>query len=236
MTVIQLLKGYCNQHPKLWDEHLCYVKHAYNCAKHSSTHRYPFETCFGFIRRSPLDFFFGKDIMVDGHNDVDKATKFIEQIQEIHQAVQEQLEKTQAKYKERHDKHQIEHSFQVGDQVWLYINKEKIQGEGKKLKPIRYGPFKILEKIGENAFRLDLPAYMHIYLVVNADCLRLFEPSLIEDPEEQSKLLSIDDLLPEYLNELQEDVVLDRKVRTTHRGDIEYLRINKAKQCEMDRN
>jgi len=132
-----------------------------------------------------LDFVFGKDIIVYGHSDVDKATKFIEQIQEIHQEVQGQLEKSQAKYKARHDKHQMEHSFQVGGQVWLYISKDIMQGEGKKLKLIRYGPFKILEKIGENAFRLDLPAYMHIYLVVSADGLRLFEPSLIEDPEEQ---------------------------------------------------
>jgi len=38
-------------------------------------------------------------------------------------------------------------------------------------------------------------------------------------------LPSIDDLLPEYLNELQEHTVLDRKVRTTCRGDVEYLRI-----------
>ena len=66
---------------------------------------------------------------------------------------------------------------------------------------------------------------MHIYSVVNADCLRLFEPSLIEDPEEQSQLPSIDDLLPEYLNELQEDTMLDRKVRMTRRGDVEYLKI-----------
>ena len=51
-----------------------------------------------------------------------------------------------------------------------------MQGEGKKLKPIRYEPFKILKKIGENDFHLDLPAYMHIYTVVNADILRLFEP------------------------------------------------------------
>lgn len=100
-----------------------------------------------------------------------------------------------------------------------------MQGEGKKLKLIRYGPFTILEKIGQNAFRLDLPAYMHIYSLINVENLRLFEPSLIEDPEEKSQLPSIDDLLPEYLNELQEDTVLDRKVRTTRKGDIEYLRI-----------
>ena len=66
---------------------------------------------------------------------------------------------------------------------------------------------------------------MHIYSVVIAENLRLFEPFLIEDPEEQSQLPSIDDLLPEYLNELQEDTVLDKKVRTTRKGDVEYFRI-----------
>ena len=100
-----------------------------------------------------------------------------------------------------------------------------MQGEGKKLKLIRYGPFKILEKIGENSFRLDLPTYIHIYSVFNAKNLRLFKPSLIEYPKEKSQLPSIDDMFPEYLNELQEDTILDRKVRTTVRGDIEYLRI-----------
>jgi len=60
-----------------------------------------------------------------------------------------------------------------------------MQGEGKKLKPTRYGPFRVLEKIGGNAFCLDLPAYMHIYSVVNANFLRLFEPSMIEDLEEK---------------------------------------------------
>ena len=119
----------------------------------------------------------------------------------------------------------MEHIFQVGDQVWLYNSKDRMQGESKKLKPIRYGPFRILEKIGENAFRLDLPAYMHIYSVVNVDCLRLFRPSMIEDLEEQSQLPYVDDLLPEYLNELWEDTVLERKVRMMRSGQVEYLRI-----------
>ena len=162
-TMIQFFRGYCSKHPKLWDENLCYVYHAYNRAKHSSNQRSPFETCFGFIPKSPLDFVYSKDIAVDEHSDVEKETKFNEQIQEIHQAVQEQLERSQAKYKARHDKLRFEHSFQVGDQVWLYINKDRMQGEGKKLKLIRYGPFKILDKIGENAFCLDFPAYMQIY-------------------------------------------------------------------------
>jgi len=119
----------------------------------------------------------------------------------------------------------MENSFQVGDQVSLYIGKGRMQGEGKNINPIRYGTFQILEKIGENVSRLDLPACMHTYSVVNVDCLKLFEPLMIKDPEEQSKFPSIDDLLPECLNELQEETVIDRKVMTRHMGEVEYLRI-----------
>jgi hypothetical protein len=136
------------------------------------------------LPKSPLDFIFGKDIAIDGQYDIDRAEKFIEQIQSIHQMVQEQLEKSQAKYKTRHDKHRVDHNFQVGDEVWLYISKERLKGEGKKPKPIRYGPFKILDKIGNNAFRLDLPPYMQMYAVVNVENLKLYEPPLIDDQGE----------------------------------------------------
>jgi hypothetical protein len=128
------------------------VQHAYNRALHSSTQSSPFETCFGYLPKTPLDLTFGKYVDSSEQRDEDKACKFIQRIQQVHQTVQEQLEKSQAQYKARHDKHIVDHQFQVGDQVWLHINKDRLKGEGKKLKPIRYGPFTILEKIGTNAF------------------------------------------------------------------------------------
>ena len=100
--------------------------------------------------------------------------KFIQRIQQVHQAVREQLEKIQAQYKAQHDKHRVDHHFQVGHRVWIHISKERLKGEGKKLKPIHYVPFTILEKSGTNAFRLDIPPYMQIYLVVNVENLKLF--------------------------------------------------------------
>jgi len=84
----------------------------------------------------------------------------------------------------------------------LYISKDRLKGEGKKLKPVRYGPFKIVEKIGNNAFRLDLPPYMCIYSVVNVENLKLYEPLMIMDPEEDTKILTINALAPQYMNEL----------------------------------
>src|SRR5713226_8107833 len=98
-----------------------------------------------------------------------------------------------------------------------------MKGEGKKLKPIRYGPFEILEKIGINAFRLNLPPYMQIYSVVNVENLKLYEPLMIMDEEINIQIPSIDDLAPEYMRELQDDAILDRNVRTSRRGNAEYL-------------
>jgi hypothetical protein len=117
---------------------------------------------------------YGRDVDSNEERTEDRARKFIQRIQQVHQAVREQLEKSQAQYKSWHDKHRVDHQFQVGDRVWLHINKERLKGEGKKLKPIHYGPFTILEKSGTNAFRLDLPPYMHIYSVVNVENLKPF--------------------------------------------------------------
>ena len=60
--------------------------------------------------------------------------------------MQEQLEKSQAQYKACHYKHRVDHQFQVGDQVWLHISKERMKGEGKKLKPIIWS----LHHLGED--------------------------------------------------------------------------------------
>jgi len=37
----------------------------------------------------PLDFIFGKDVAIESHSDIDTERKFIEQIQLVHQKVQE---------------------------------------------------------------------------------------------------------------------------------------------------
>ena len=79
-----------------------------------------------------------------------------------------------------------------------------MQGEGKKLKPIHYGPFKIIKQVGNNAFQLDLPSYMQMYSVVNVENLRLYEPPLIDDEGSDIQLPSIEYFSPEFLDELKE--------------------------------
>ena len=170
-----------------------------------------------------MDFAFGEEGEVDGNNDVDKSKRFTQKIQQVHQVVQEQLQKGQANYKERHDKHQVDNQFQASDQVWLHISKDKMKGEGKNIKPIRYGSFNILEKNGNNTFCLEFPPYIQMYSVVNVENLKLYEPPMILDEDESVQVPTVDDFSLEYLDELQEDAILDRRIKTSQQGVVEYL-------------
>jgi hypothetical protein len=194
--VVFFLRGYCNKHPKLWDEHIPYVQHAYNRALHFSTQCSPFETCFGYLPKVPLDLMYGRDVDSIEERKEDRACKFIQRIQQVYQEVREQLEKIEAQYKPWHEKHRVDHQFQVGDQVWLHISNERLKGEGKKLKLIRYGSFTILEKSSTNVFHLYLPPYMQNYLVVNVENFKLFEPPVIMDRDEEVSIPSTDEFYP----------------------------------------
>jgi len=52
-----------------------------------------------------------------------------------------------------------------GDKVWLLYKNFKLRQLSKKLDYVKIGPFKIIEKILEVIYRLNLLAKMKIYLV-----------------------------------------------------------------------
>jgi hypothetical protein len=67
--------------------------------------------------------------------------------------------------------------------VWLYLCTERLQGESKKLKPLRYGPFEIIEQLNKNTFKPKLPPYMQIISMVNMEYLKLFQSSMLDEEE-----------------------------------------------------
>jgi hypothetical protein len=46
---------------------------------------------------------------------------------------------------------------------------------------------------------------------------------MIMDQGEEVSIPSVDEFAPEYLDELKEDIILDRRTRTSRRGDVDYL-------------
>ena len=77
---------------------------------------------------------------------------------------------------------------------------------------------------------------------MNVDKLKLYEPPMIMDEDESAQIPLIDDFAPECITELQEDIILDRKVCTSRRGNVEYLCVglkgtnpNKSRWMEIRR-
>ena len=48
---------------------------------------------------------------------------------------------------------------------------------------------------------------------------------MVDDHEENVQIPSIEDFSPEYLDELQEDSILDRRINTLCKGNVQYLRL-----------
>ena len=64
-----------------------------------------------------------------------------------------------AKYKFAGNNGRKQLIFEPGDLVWLHLRKNRLPELKKsKLMPRADGPFKVLEKINDNAYRLNLPA------------------------------------------------------------------------------
>ncbi|GKA83290.1 reverse transcriptase [Tanacetum coccineum] len=206
------------------DESIPFLQFAINHVIHSSTRKSPSEVCLGFLPQTLFDLEFTSDSLLTPSNEVGearKAQRFINNIKKLHHQVEEQLRHLHQKYKERHDHHRVEGKFQEGDLVWLHLGKERLKGEGKKIKPIRYGPFRILKKYGENVCQLELPSYMEMYSVVNVDKLKLFEPSML-DEEPGEYLPSLDELINEQEKVLTKDTIVKRKSSSTRRVISEF--------------
>jgi hypothetical protein len=90
-----------------------------------------------------------------------------------------------ANYKISGDKGKKQLDFEPGDLVWLHLRIERFPDLRKsKLMPRADGPFKVLEKINENAYKLDLPADFGVSPTFNIADLK---PYLGEEDELESR-------------------------------------------------
>ena len=96
------------------------------------------------------------------------AKNMAKHVQSVQAEVRHKLEQANAKYKKAADKHRREQLFKEGDMVMVFLRKERFPvGTYSKLKPKKYGPYKIIKKINDNAYVVNLPDTMGIFKTFN---------------------------------------------------------------------
>ncbi|WZY99291.1 hypothetical protein YC2023_071620 [Brassica napus] len=181
-TLGTLLRAFIKKNLKSWEDYLPHCEFAYNHAMHSASKFSPFEIVYGFNPISPLDLIPLPEcerVSMDGK-------KKAEMVQQIHEQAKRNLEEKTKQYAKQANKGRREMIFEVGDQVWVHLRKERFPKERKsKLMPRIDGPFEVTKRINDNAYKLDLQGKYDISDSFNVTDLIPFvaeEPDLRTNP------------------------------------------------------
>ena len=163
-TIEQMLRCAILGDEARWANLLPLLEFAYNSARHSSTKQAPFELLYGFVPPKPIC----KQLNIPTASG---AGLLPLQAEIKLQQAKRELEAAQAYQKKYADAKRRPASFQVGQEVWLSTANLPIEEGSKALRHRFRGPFKILELVGENAAKLDLPASWLIHPVFHVSLL-----------------------------------------------------------------
>ena len=96
-------------------------------------------------------------------------------VKNIHNRDRVNIEKITKLYEKRANKGRKKMLFEPGDLVWVHLRKDRFPEQCKcKLQPRANGPFKVLLKINDNAYEIDLPNTYSVSTSFNVSDLSLF--------------------------------------------------------------
>lgn len=168
-TIEQVLRTYIQSEEAEWEVLLPAAELAYNCTVHNSTGLTPFEVMIGENPLRACDL----DIVDDLEPTISPPmTKLFQQLVDRAATHISQAQQQQKFYA---DQRRREVEFQPGEDVWLSTKFMQPRGSAK-FQPRFIGPFKVLNRVGKVAYKLDLPPSMQHHPVFHVSLLQRDKP------------------------------------------------------------
>ncbi|KAF8755364.1 hypothetical protein RHS01_05226 [Rhizoctonia solani] len=192
-SIEHFLRAYSGVNQRDWTKWLPMAEFAYNNAVHSSTGKTPFKALYGWEPTLTPS-----NVPTDVPEADDLAQTMEDQWKEVESALQ------QSKTRMTAGEEGSPLTFELGEEAWLDAKNINLKTLSPKLTEQRLGPFKVIEKISDRAYRLELPPTMRIHNVfyigllskVKRDKKRTFKnrpPPITVDGEEEYEVEGITD-------------------------------------------
>ncbi|KAF8751851.1 hypothetical protein RHS01_08522 [Rhizoctonia solani] len=153
-SIEHFLRAYSGVNQRDWTKWLPMAEFAYNNAVHSSTGKTPFKALYGWeptLTPSNVP------------TDVPEADELAQTMEAQWKEVESALR--QAKQRMTAGESGSPTEFEIGEEAWLDAKNVNLKTLSPKLTEQRLGPFKVIEKISDRAYRLELPPTMRIHNV-----------------------------------------------------------------------
>ena len=176
-TIEQVMRAHSASSEKEWDETLSMVEFAMNNSKHASLQKTPFFLNYGTDPLTPLM------VEVIKHNKTcAAAVQFTESRKQAFEYAMRQLTVARDRYKSYKDLNRKDTQYNIGEKVLLSTTNINRHGQKDKLFPTFIGPFDIIDKVNDAAYKLQLPDNLKIHNVFHVSLLQPYRSNRYQPP------------------------------------------------------
>ncbi|KAL0164216.1 hypothetical protein M9458_039969, partial [Cirrhinus mrigala] len=169
------LRAYCHTDQHCWSRFLPWAEYVQNSLRQDTTGLTPFQCVLGY--QPPLF------LWTEEPSNVPAVDHWFRESERVWDSAHHHLQRAVRQHKRFADvRRRPAPEFQPGDQVWLSTRDLRLRQPCRKLSPRYIGPFKILRRINDVAFQLQLPPRYRIHPTFHVSLLKPCYPSATEQP------------------------------------------------------